>query len=57
MALEMIKETGVLNEEEIVIVKKVFKAYIVSYICEFIVAVLRIVQIILEIVMNSQIKK
>ena len=57
MALKMIKETGVLTDEEIVIVKKVFKAYIVSYICEFIVAVLRIIQIVLEIIMNSQIKK
>ena len=56
MALEMIKETGVLNEEETFVVKKVFKAYIVSYICEFIVAVLRMIQIVLEIVMNAQIK-
>ena len=55
MALETIKETGVLTENEVVIVKKVFKAYIVSYVCEFIVAVLRIIQIVLEIVMNVQI--
>ncbi len=55
LALETIKETKVLDEQEIVVVKKVFKAYIVSYVCEFIVAVLRIVQIILEIVMNAQI--
>lgn len=55
IALEIIKETGVLTDDEIIITKKVFKAYIVSYVCEFIVAVLRIVQIILEIVMNVQI--
>ena len=55
MALEMIKETGVLDKEEIVIIEKVFQAYMIAYICEFIVAVLRIVQIVLEIVMNAQI--
>ena len=55
MALKMINQTNVLTADEVVIVKKVFKAYLVSYICEFIVAVLRIVQIILEIVMNVQI--
>jgi len=55
MALKTINETGVLTSDEIEITKKVFKAYIVSYVCEFIVAVLRIVQIILEIVMNAQI--
>ena len=55
IALEIIKKTGVLTDDEIVVTKKVFKAYIVSYVCEFIVAVLRIVQIILEIVMNIQI--
>ena len=55
MALSMIRETGVLDEEEIAIVEKVFKAYMIAYICEFIIAVLRIVQIVLEIVMNVQI--
>lgn len=55
MALEMIKETGVLNDEEIVVIEKVFQAYMIAYICEFIIAVLRIVQIVLEIVMNAQI--
>ena len=55
MALKLIKETGVLTDEELPVVQKVFKAYIISYICEFIVAVLRIIQIVLEIVMNAQI--
>jgi Zn-dependent membrane protease YugP len=55
MALSMIKETAVLDDEEIEVVKKVFKAYIIAYICEFIIAVLRLVQIVLEIVMNVQI--
>lgn len=55
MALEMIKETGILNEKEIEVVKEVFKAYMIAYVCEFIVAVLRVVQIILEIIMDNQI--
>ncbi|MBQ8451916.1 MAG: zinc metallopeptidase [Clostridia bacterium] len=55
MALQMIKETHVLNAEETEVVKEVFSAYMVAYVCEFIIAVLRVVQIILEIVMNSQI--
>ena len=55
IALDIINKTSVLSQDEIVIVKKVFKAYIVSYVCEFIVAVLRTIQIVLEIVMNAQI--
>lgn len=55
MALEMIQENHALNEDEIEDVKRVFKAYILAYICDFIVAVLRIAQIVLEIVMNNQI--
>ena len=54
-ALKIIDETGILDKEERAIAKKVFDAYIVAYVCEFIVAILRIVQIVLEIVMNSQI--
>ena len=55
MALEMLYESHVLNEDEIEEVKRVFKAYILAYVCDFIVAVLRIAQIVLEIVMNNQI--
>lgn len=54
MALDMIKESNVLNQEEQAIVKKVFDAYIVAYICDFIVSVLRIIQIVLEIAMGVQ---
>ena len=57
MALETMQKTGVLNEEEQKIVKNVFDAYIVAYVMDFIVAVLRIVQLVLEIVMNAQITK
>ncbi len=56
MALKMLSETNILNEEELSQVKKVFDTYIIAYVCEFLVTVLRIVQIVLEIVMNSQIK-
>ena len=57
MALATIKSTGVLNEEEQKLVKKVFDAYIIAYIMDFIVAVLRVVQLVLEIVMKSQMSK
>ncbi len=55
MALKIITDSKVLDEEEIETTKKVFEAYKLTYICEFIVAVIRIVQIILEIVMKIQI--
>ena len=57
MAMQTIEETGVLNEEEKKVIKQVFDAYIIAYVCEFIVAVLRIVQMILEIVMKMQATK
>lgn len=46
-----------LTEEETYVVKKVFQAYTIAYVCEFIVAILRIVQLVLEIVMRAQINK
>ncbi len=54
LALEMIDESGVCTPEEKVKIKKVLDTYIIAYICEFILTVLRIVQLILEIVMNVQ---
>ncbi len=57
MALQMIKENNILDDEEIEVVKKVFQAYIIAYVCEFILAVLRIIQLVLEIVMNVQINQ
>ena len=56
LALQTIDETGICTAEERKIIAKVLNTYIIAYICDFIVAVLRIVQLILEIVMNSQIK-
>lgn len=55
IALKLIDETGVLTKEEQDIAKKIFDAYLVAYICEFIIAILRLIQIVLEIVMNVQI--
>lgn len=55
MALEMITKDNLLDAEEIKVAKKVFDAYIVAYICEFIVAVVRMIQLILEVVIKSQI--
>lgn len=57
MAMQTIKETNLLDAEEQSIIKKVFDAYIIAYVCEFIIAVLRLVQLVLEIAMNSQISK
>ena len=56
VALKIIDETQVLDEEERKVIVKVFDAYIIAYICEFILAVLRLVQYILEIVMKFQIR-
>lgn len=49
LALEMMKEYELANEEELPVMKKVFDTYIISYVCDFILEVLRIVQFILEI--------
>ncbi len=54
LALKMIDETGILTQEEREIVKKIFSAYIISYVCEFIIAILRLIQLILEIIINIQ---
>ena len=55
MALDMIEKSNILNEEEKIVIRKVFDAYMMAYICEFIMAILRVVQLILEVVMNVQI--
>lgn len=54
-AMKMVEDYNLLNEEERFLLKKVFDAYMISYVCEFIVSVLRLVQLVLEIVMNIQI--
>ena len=57
MALEMIDQAGYATEEERATIKKLFDTYIIAYICEFIVTILRILQLILEIVMRVQSSK
>ena len=57
MALEMIDSTGVMDEEERKNIKKVLDTYIIAYVLDFIVTVLRVIQLILEIVMRSQIRR
>ena len=57
MALEMIEESGFCSEEERMQIKKVLDTYIIAYICEFIIEVLRMVQLILEIIMRVQSSK
>jgi len=54
-ALKIIDETNILTAEEREIIEDVFKAYIIAYVCDFIIAILRIVQIVLEIAINQQI--
>ena len=54
MALEMIDEAHYASEEERATIKKLFDTYLIAYICEFIVTILRILQIVLEIVMRAQ---
>lgn len=56
MALEMIDNNGICTEEERKQIKTVLDTYIIAYVLEFIVLVLRIAQLVLEILMNSQIK-
>ena len=55
MAMEVITKDNLLTNEEKVVIKRVFSAYMVAYVCEFIISVLRMVQLVLEIVMNVQI--
>lgn len=52
LALEMMEEYGLANADELPVMKKVFDTYILSYICDFILELLRIVQFILEIAVD-----
>ena len=52
LALEMIREYGLANESEMAVMKKVFDTYIISYICDFILEVLRVIQWVLEILIK-----
>ena len=52
LALEMMEEYGLAGADELPEMKRVFDTYIISYICDFILEVLRIIQFILEIVVD-----
>ena len=43
-----------LTKEEIVIVKKIYRSYMVEYALQFIIAVLRIIQLILKILLGAR---
>ncbi len=49
LALRMMGEYGLASDEELQMMKEVFDAYILSYIAQFILQVLRVVQWVLEI--------
>ena len=52
LALEMMEEYGLAAGDELETIKDVYQAYILSYIAEFILEVLRIVQWIIEIIIK-----
>lgn len=54
LALRMMKDYGLANDEELEMMKKVYDAYILSYIAQFILEVLRVVQWVLEIIIRMQ---
>ena len=56
-ALEMIEEYDLATPQEREVMKNVFDTYIISYICDFILEILRIVQWVLQIVMKAQSSK
>ena len=54
LALKMIEEYGLADSNEMSMMKEVFDAYILSYIANFILEVLRVIQWILEIVARTK---
>ena len=55
MAMDMLDSCGIFEDEEKSQIKKVLDTYITAYICDFIISVLRIIQLVMEIVMSNQI--
>ena len=51
-ALDLMRKYELATGEELPVMKNVYDTYIISYICDFILTVLRIVQFILEIVID-----
>ena len=56
-ALKIIDDSGIFNSEERALIKKVFDTFIIAYILNFIVTVLRLVQLILEIIIKAKSSK
>ena len=56
MALEMIDESGLMNETERAEIKKLFDTFMIAYVLDFILTVLRIIQLILQIIIQSRAK-
>ena len=57
LALQMLREYGLATEDEIPVIEKVYEAYILQYIADFILEILRMIQWILEIVMSASSKR
>lgn len=53
LALQMLREYGLATEDEIPVIEKVYEAYILQYIADFILEILRMIQWILEIAMSA----
>lgn len=54
LALRMMRDYGLATEDELDMMAEVYDAYILSYIAQFILEVLRVIQWILEIVIKAQ---
>ena len=54
IALQMMEDHGLATGEELETMRNVYKAYITSYICDFILELLRMIQWILEILMKMK---
>ena len=57
MAVELMYKHGLATDAEVETIKKVYDAYITSYICDFILELLRVIQWILEIFIKMQSNK
>lgn len=53
LALELMVKTKMLNEEEQLLIKDVFSAYMISYVLDFVVALLLIIKVVFQIILIS----
>lgn len=54
LALQMMEEYGMADGEELETMRGVYDAYILSYIAQFILEILRVIQLVLEIVIKAK---